>query len=140
MSGGISVSKKSSTSSYGVFGLRQLYILLAVIYLAAGGFAAWQTIAHTRASTNAIEQIFELYNMKNEGTQSLEEFSKDHPVLSTLFGGTVKDELELPSKEESDEALYSDVPHLLKKVRLESSNAAWWSWSLLAMSLCYPVA
>jgi len=45
--------------------------------------------------------------------------------------------MELPSKEESAKALNSDVSHLLKTVRVESSAAAWWSWFLISFSLIF---
>jgi paraquat-inducible protein A len=118
---------------------KAIFILLAVIYLAAGTLSAWKVITQTQGSTKAIEQILSTYNMKNEGAQSLDRFTQEHPILGILFGTPIKKELELPSKEESAQALTSDVSHLLKTVRLESSAAAWWSWFLLSLSLFYVV-
>ena len=51
----------------------------------------------------------------------------------------MKQELELPSHDESAEALSSGIAHLLKIVRQESFAAAWWSWFLLCLSLFYVV-
>jgi hypothetical protein len=91
------------------------------------------------ASTQAIEQILNLYNMKNEGAKTLDRFGKEHPFLGTLFSSPLRHELELPSPGAADEALHSDVAHFLKSVRQESSAGAWWSWFLLSFSLLYVV-
>lgn len=101
--------------------------------------SAWIIIVHTQASTRAIEQILTTYNMKNEGEQALERYSREHPLLGIFLSSPIKHELELPSHEASAEALSSDISHLLKTVRQESSVAAWWSWFLLNLSLFYVV-
>lgn len=121
-----------------LFSRRNVFILLALLYVVGAGLSARHIIARTQASTQAIEQILERYSMQNEGAQALQQFDKEHPILG-LFSGPVRKTLKLPSQEQSDEALYSDVPHLLKSVRQKSSGAAWWSWYLLSLSLFYVV-
>jgi paraquat-inducible protein A len=116
-----------------------ILIVLAVIYAAVAILCAMNVIIGTQNSTKAIENILTTYNMKNEGAQTLAQFDKDHPLLGMFVSAPAKKELGLPSKEQSDEALYSDVPHLLKAVRQDSRSAAWWSWFLLNFSACYIV-
>jgi paraquat-inducible protein A len=130
------VSEKSNSS---FFTRKKIFILLAAFYVVGAVPSAWQVIAHTEGSTKAIEQILSTYNMKNEGEQALDRYSKDHPLLGMFFSSPLKHELELPSHDQSAEALSSDVTHLLKSVRQESSQAAWWSWFLLSLSLFYIV-
>jgi len=117
-----------------------MLVLLALLYLGGATLAAWNVIGHTTASTQAIDQILKLHNLQNEASQSLDRFTKTHPLLGTLFSGPVKGALDLPSSEDSAQALHSEVPHLLRKVRLEATEAAWWSWGLLSFSLLYAVA
>ena len=118
---------------------KNIFILLALLYAVGAVLAAWQVIHRTQASTQAIDQILKLYNLQNEGAQSLEQFNKAHPLLGLFVSSPIKHNLELPSAGESNEALHSEVPHLLKSVREESSLAAWWSWFLLSFSLFYLV-
>jgi hypothetical protein len=112
-----------------------LFIAIVVLYAAGAVLSAWNIIVHTQGSTQAIEQILVHYNMKNEGAQSLERFDKVHPFLGTLLSSPLRHELELPSTDQANQALYTDVKRLLKTVREESSTAAWWSWFLLSLSL-----
>jgi paraquat-inducible protein A len=121
--------------------LRKYIFLLLVLAYAAGALpAAWNVVARTQDSTQAIDGILKLYNLQNEGAQSLEQFNKAHPLLGLFVSSPIQHNLELSSTEESNEALHSEVPHLLKTVRQESSLAAWSSWSLLCLSLFYVVA
>ena len=107
--------------------------------MAGGVLASWKVIAHTQASTHAIEQILCTYNLKNEGSLAVDRYTREHPLLGTLFGSPVKHELDLPSHDESATALNSGVTHLLKAVRQEACLAAWWSWLLLCLSLIYAI-
>jgi hypothetical protein len=118
---------------------KSILIVCAVLYMLGAIVSAWQVIAHTQASTHAIEQILVCYNMKNEGAKSLKEFSDDHPLLGLFVSSPIKHELELPSLNQADHALYTEVTRDLKTVRLESSAAAWWSWFLLCFSFTYVV-
>jgi len=118
---------------------KKILALLALLYAVGAVLSAWNIIAHTQASTQAIEQILVRYNLQNEGAHSLESFDKQHPILGLLFSSPIQHELELPSADQADKALYSDVTHFLKAVRQESSAAAWWSWFLLSLSLFYVV-
>jgi paraquat-inducible protein A len=129
--------KKSVSSS---FPRKTIFTLLALLFVGAGILAGWKIVAHTEASTNAIEQVLKTYNMKNEGERTLEQFDKQHPFLKFFFSSTVKKTLKLPSQQQSQEALSSDVTEYLKTVRHESSIAAWWSWFLLSLSLLYVVS
>ncbi|HEV3271023.1 MAG TPA: paraquat-inducible protein A [Candidatus Methylacidiphilales bacterium] len=122
-----------------LFTRKKIFILLALLYAMGAILSAWIIIARTQASTGAIEQILTTYNMKNEGEQALERYSREHPLLGMFLSSPIKHELELPSHEASAEALSSDIRHLLKMVRQESSVAAWWSWFLLSLSLFYVV-
>jgi paraquat-inducible protein A len=122
-----------------VFTSKNIFVLLAFLYVAAAVPSTWNIIARTEGSTKAIEQILSTYNMKNEGEQALDRYTREHPILGMFFGSPIKKELELPSHEQSGEALSSDVTHLLKSVREESSAAAWWSWFFLSLSLVYVV-
>jgi hypothetical protein len=47
--------------------------------------------------------------------------------------------MQLPTAEESSEALHSEVPHFMKLVREESRQAAWWSEFFLCLSVFYVV-
>ncbi len=116
---------------------QKLLVLLALLYAVGAFFSAWNIIARTQGSTTAIEHILTTYNMKNEGAQALDRFTREHPILGTLFSGPVKHELKLPSSEQSASALSSDVSHLLKTVRQQSSAAAWSSCFLLSFSFLY---
>jgi paraquat-inducible protein A len=122
-----------------LFTTKKVFTLLAALYAMGAILSAWNVIAHTQASTKAIEQILTTYNMKNEGSLAIDRYAKEHPFLGMLFSSPIKHELELPSHDASAEALSSDVAHFLKSVRLESSIAAWWSWFLLNLSLFYVV-
>jgi len=121
------------------FTRRNILVVLAVAYAVAAVLCAGKVIVHTEASTHAIEQILTTYNIKNEGEQALERYSKEHPFLSFFMASPVKHELKLPSPEAADEALSDDVMRLLKQVRQEAFVAAWWSWDLLNLSLLYIV-
>jgi paraquat-inducible protein A len=122
-----------------VFTRKTFCILLIVLYAAGAILCAWNVIARTEASTQAIEQILTTYSMKNEGEQALSRYTKEHPLLGMFLSSSIKDELKLPSHEEASDALSSDIAQHLKTVRLESSRAAWWSWLLLNMSLLFVV-
>jgi hypothetical protein len=122
-----------------LFTRKTIFTLLALLYAVGAILSAWNVIAHTQASTQAIEQILVRYNMKNEGAKTLEQYSDNHPLLGLFLSSLIKHELELPSVEEADKAIYSDVTLFLKTVRQESSEAAWWSWFLLSLSLFYVV-
>lgn len=122
-----------------MFSHKKILTLLAFLYGVGAILSVWNIIAHAQASTQAIEQILECYNLKNEGAKSLERFSHDHPFLGLFLASPLKHELELPSEEKADQALYADVKRLLKLVRQESFVAAWWSWFLLNLSLFYVV-
>jgi paraquat-inducible protein A len=122
-----------------LFARKQIIILLALLYAVGAILSAWSIIVRTQASTRAIEQILTTYNLKNEGEQAVDRYAKEHPFLGMFLSSPVKNELELPSHEESTKALNSDVTRLLKTVRQESSVAAWWSWFLLNLSLFYVV-
>lgn len=114
--------------------------LFALVYAAGAILCAWNIIGHSTRSTDAIENILNLYNMKNEGSQSLDRYTKEHPIIGMLFGSPVRHELKLPSQDQAYEALHAKVAHNLKAVRQESSIAAWWSWFFLSFSVCYVVA
>ncbi len=116
-----------------------LYLFLFAVYLTGAIPSAWYIIAHTTASTNAIEQILINYNMKNEGSLAIDRYAKEHPFVGMLFSSPIKHEMELPSHEESSAALGSEMAQYLKTVRMEASKAAWWSWFLLNFSLLYVV-
>jgi paraquat-inducible protein A len=119
---------------------RRLFIVLAIVYAVTAIVSAWNVIAHTQNSTAAIEHILSNYDMKNEGSIAVDRYTQEHPILGTLFGGPVRQELELPSKQEAEDALHSQIRHLLNTVRDEAGVAAWWSWLLLNVSLAYVVA
>jgi paraquat-inducible protein A len=118
---------------------RTVLVLLALAYVVGAGLSTWKIIAHTKASTDAIEKILLLYNMKNEGAMTLGSYEKEHPLLGFLFGDPVKQELKLPSQGEAANALYTEAGQRMKTVRLESSIAAWWSWFLVSLSVFYVV-
>ncbi len=118
---------------------RYLLIALAAVYFAAAIPAAWNIIAHTQASTMAIENILTTYNMKNEGSLAVDRYAGQHPFLGMFFSSPVKKELELPSHDQAAEDLTSGVRALLVTVRTESNSAAWWSWGLLSLSFLYIV-
>jgi hypothetical protein len=119
---------------------KKLLIVFFAIYAAVGSIAAVQVIQHTTASTNAIEKILKTFNLKNEGEKSLEDYKKEHPILGFFISGPARSQLGLPKAEEANDALYGDAAAYLKDVRIESSRTAWWSWSLLLLSLTYVVA
>jgi len=127
------------TSPPSLFARKKIIVLLAILYAIAAILSARTIITHTRASTQAIEQILTHDNMQNEGAHALQRFDRDNPILGLFLSSPIKHNFELPSAEEADKALYSDVNHLLMLVRLESSAAAWWSWFLLNLSLFYAV-
>jgi len=118
---------------------RRIIIVLAFLYVVGAILLAKNIILHAQASTGAIEQILERYSMKNEGAKTLEQFSDKHPLMGLFLSSPIQHELELPSAEQADQAIYSDVAHFLKIVRQESSETAWWSWFLLTLSLLYVV-
>ena len=122
------------------FPRKTIFTLLALLFVGEGVLSAWKIISHTTASTNAIEEVLKTYNMKNEGERTLEQFDKQHPFLAFFASSTIKKTLKLPSKQQSEEALTSDVEDYLKTVRHESSIAAWWSWFLLSLSALYVVS
>ncbi|MEJ0001037.1 MAG: paraquat-inducible protein A [Verrucomicrobiota bacterium] len=124
----------------GRFTRRVLLVALALAYALGAATAAWAVIAHTQASTAAIERILNLYSLKNEGSESLHRYANDHPLIGLFVESPARHELELPSHAESSKALSADVTRELKTVRAEASVAAWWSWFLLSLSLFYAVA
>jgi hypothetical protein len=118
---------------------KKVFVLLALLYAGAATLASWNIISHTQGSTKAIEEILSTYNMKNEGELALDRYTDKHPLIGLFMGSPVKEELELPSHDDAAQAVSSDVTHLLKTVRMESSWAAWWSWFLISLSLLYVV-
>ena len=116
-----------------------LLALLAALYAGVAAFSAWQVIRHTQDSTNQIDQLLATYNLQNEGEQALDQFTKKHWFLGGLFAGPIRQGFDLPGKAKSDEALHGDVPQELKQIREQASQAAWWSWFLLNVSLFYVV-
>jgi paraquat-inducible protein A len=119
---------------------KKIITLLFLLYAAGAAPSAWNIIEHSHRSTMAIEKIFALYNMQNEETKALERYSKEHPLLGTLFSGPIKHAFELPSTGQADEALGPELKSALESVRHEACIAAWWSWFLLSASLTYAVA
>ena len=119
---------------------KTIIVVLFLLYAAGAAPSAWNVIEHSQRSTQAIERIFGLYSMQNEGTKALEQYQGDHPILGTLFSGPVRHAFELPSDEKANEALGPELRSALVAVRDESSIAAWWSWFLLCLSLTYAVA
>ena len=117
-----------------------LITLLALLYLAAATFCAWRIIEGTQASTDAIAQVLERYSLKNEGAQTLEQFKKAHPVLGFIVASPIQKNLNLATTAQSDEALFTDIPHLLRAVKKDSSGAAWFSCVLLNLSLAFVLA
>ena len=132
--------KKSTGRSRPPIIFRQpVLTLLALLYAALAIVAAYNVIVGAQASTHAIEQILVRYSMKNEGEKALEGFDEHHPLLGFFLSSPVHHEMELPSKEQADEALGPEVKELLNTVLEKSSLAAWWSWFLLSLSLFYVV-
>jgi hypothetical protein len=117
-----------------------IFIILGLLFAGEAILSGWKIVAHTQASTNAIEQVLNTYNMKNEGERTLQQFDAQHPVLGFLFSSTVKKTLKLPSENQAENALSAGVTADLKIVRHESSIAAWWSWFLLSLSALYVVS
>jgi paraquat-inducible protein A len=120
-------------------GRKTVLVVLLILYAVGAVLSGMAIIGHTQASTKAIEGVLTTYSLKNEGEKTLEDYKKEHPILGMFMGSTVSHELELPSKEQADAALYSDVVHYLKEVRKESSAAAWSSWALVSLSLLYVI-
>jgi len=118
---------------------RIIVTLFALLYAAGAVFSSWNIITHTQASTDAIEQILKTYSLKNEGAKSLENYSKEHPLVGMLFSAPIEHAFKLSTPEEADKALSTDVRHFLKSVREESFIAAWWSWFLVSLSALYVV-
>jgi len=118
---------------------KSVMILLALVYGLGAILSASTIIAHSKASTQAIEQILVHYNMQNEGARALERFDKDNPFLGLFISSPIRHNFELPSTQQANKALFSDITHLLKTIRLESSTTAWWSWFLLNLSLFYAI-
>src|SRR5271156_1642048 len=88
---------------------RYLLIALAALYFSAAIPAAWNIIAHTQASTKAIENILVTYNMKNEGSLAVDRYAQEHPFLGFFMSSPVKHELDLPSHDQAAEELTSGV-------------------------------
>jgi hypothetical protein len=116
---------------------RALLIALAVIYFLCAIPAGYSIIVHTKASTDAIEQLLLKYSMKNEGSLALDRYAHEHPFLGFFVSSPARNELNLPSHAEAAEQLTEGVSHDLDNVRTESQFAAWWSWGLLTASLLY---
>ena len=114
-------------------------VILAIVYIGLATLCATNIIVHTTKSTDAIEKILNTYNLKNESTKTLQGYEKQHPFLSMFLDSPVRKQLDLPSDEKANEALFGDVKNYLKEVRTESSITAWWSWSLLCASLLYVI-
>jgi paraquat-inducible protein A len=131
-----SAAKRTAPSTFWTL-RKSIIVLLAVLYAVAGGISAAKIIAHSQASTLAIEEILKTYGIKNEAAKTLEGYKKQHPFLGMFVSSPVKQALKLPSQEKADEALSSGVKTDLKTVREESSIAAWWSWFLVSLSLFY---
>jgi paraquat-inducible protein A len=113
--------------------------VLAVIYAVAASVSAVNLIQSAENSTRSIEKIFGLYSLKNEGSQALERYNHEHPFLGLFIDSPAREEMELPTTAESNEALHSELPHDLRLVREQSRQAAWWSEFLLCASVLYVV-
>lgn len=116
---------------------RQVVVILALLYMLGAALAATEVIVHAQKSTNAIEQVLIHYDLQNEGAESLDRFTHEHPFLGFLLSSPIKHELKLPSHEHAEEALGPEIRHLLMTVRQEASITAWWSWYLLILSFFY---
>ncbi len=113
--------------------------LLAVFFALGAAVAAGNLIKRSENSTQAIEKIFGLYSLKNEGSQALERYNHEHPFLGFFIDSPARHEMDLPTASQSNEALHSELPHYMKLVREESRQAAWWSEYLLCLSVLYVV-
>jgi len=116
---------------------RLVVIALAVLFLGGAIPATWNIIAHTQASTDAIEKILVTYSMKNEGSVALDRYAHEHPFLGFFLASPARHELDLPSQAQAEDDLTSGVRELIENVRHQSDLAAWWSWGLLSLSLLY---
>src|SRR5580658_2462901 len=80
---------------------RMLLVALAVIYFVCAIPASYSVIVHTKASTDAIEQLLLKYNMKNEGSMALDRYAHEHPFLGFFVSSPARNELNLPSHDEA---------------------------------------
>ena len=129
------MTKRTAHSTY--LSNNVILAILAVSYLIAAGVCAGNIIKRAQNSTNAIEKIFNLYGMKNEGSQALERYDKEHPFLGFFLDSPARKQMDLPSASASSQALHSEVPHFMKLVREESRQTAWWSEFFLCLSVFY---
>jgi hypothetical protein len=114
-------------------------IILALVFYLCAIPATWEVIAHSKASTDAIDQVLVKYSMKNEGSVALDRYAHEHPFLGFFLSSPARHELGLPSHDDAAEQLTAGVSHDFDIVRTESQTAAWWSWGLLSASFLYVV-
>ena len=113
---------------------------LALLYFSCAVVASWNVVNSAAISARDIEKTLEKYSIKNEGAEALQKFKEQHPVIAFFAGSTLQHQMKLPTDAQASDALYDDVPHLLKAVRKTSEIAAWYSWFLLSLSFFYVIS
>ncbi|HEY8965032.1 MAG TPA: paraquat-inducible protein A [Candidatus Methylacidiphilales bacterium] len=134
------MTSTAPTTSHGWLPRKKFIVAAILVYAVMAGISAWYIGLHSETAAKDIEQILTKHVLKNEASQFLEGFGEEHPFLDFFFSDSLKDALKLPSPEAASKALDKDVPRLLEQVRLHSAAAAWWTWTLVALSLAYVVS
>jgi paraquat-inducible protein A len=113
--------------------------LLTVLYLFITGFAGWEVIQHSNASSRYLKEACERWNLRNEAAQLVARFTIHHLIIGSVFGPSVEQFLHLPTLRQSSQEL-AVANRLLGLSKQEKAIANPWSWLLLGMSLIYIAA
>ena len=117
---------------------------MALVYLLAVGFPAYQAILHSNTETEYLKRSYDTNNFANNGAIKEAEFwkaiSAQHhflgPIIKRFFSPTLNQQFKIPKPEDA-QAQLDQIPGFLQQGEAESSAARYWSLALLGISLIY---
>ena len=117
---------------------------MALVYLLAVGFPAYQAILHSNTETEYLKRSYDTNNFANNGAIKEAEFwkaiSAQHhflgPIIKRFFSPTLNKQFKIPKPEDA-QAQLDQIPGFLEQGKAESSTARYWSLALLGISLIY---
>src|ERR1700728_3460324 len=107
---------------------------MALVYLCAVGFPAYQTILHTQIETQYFKKSYDTNNFKNNGAIKEAEVwkeiaSKHHflgPLIKDFFSPSINQQFDIPTPKQA-QANLDEIPGLIQQAKDEQATAFFWS-------------
>jgi paraquat-inducible protein A len=123
---------------------RPLHTWMALAYLLAAGFPAYQAIRHTDYEMQYLRKINDTNSLQNNGAVKEASFwkeiaAKHHflgPIIDHFFQPTLDHQFKIPPLKDAQAAL-DKIPDFNEQQKTEASAALFWSMLLLIISLVY---